>query len=201
MAEIRHHRWRNQHGISFYQAEQRISEAVNTIYSMGKMSALASVINRRDLEQLVQSKVKVKRRLPLGLDEPDYICYIAYIVHTIAQVYKAYPDATRVEFVVAEKQKVSTHLPQFHTDIRNFLADFDPKLETLLGDLIAAPMQSCLPLQMADLLCWHLQRYYAKTFDRTDESRIWKLTKERDGHLHQWERADLEQLAKGLGLI
>jgi hypothetical protein len=59
-------------------------------------------------------------------------------------------------------------------------------------------MELQLPLQAADLLCWHIQRYFAKTMDSVDHRRFDKLLYETNGYPDFWEREALEGLAKRL---
>jgi hypothetical protein len=200
MTDIRHYRWRNELGISYNESERRVSEAVRVLYSMGAMSALASVMKRSDLHEVFQKKRSGKQRIPTGFDEPDYLCYLGYITYTITEVYSRYPDVTQVNFVVSEKQNITKKLKAFYSALKDHFTQSESKLGSLLGDLTPGSMETCVPLQAADLLCWHLQRYYAKSFDRVEESRIWLLTKPRDGYTHEWERSELEELARGVGL-
>jgi Protein of unknown function (DUF3800) len=203
MREIRNEEWRNQHGISFNESENRISEAVRVLYSMGAMSAIASVIKREDLREVIHSKFKRKKNIPVGLDEPDYFCFLAYASFMLAEVYKRHPHAKKVNFIVSKKNKVTEHYQGFVETMKRYFGERQPELSALVGDLIPASMENVLPLQAADVLCWHLQRYYAdKGYrDRTMENRGWYLLKERDGHLHTWERSELEGVARGLGII
>jgi hypothetical protein len=202
MREIRDEEWRNQHGISFNDSENRISEAVRVLYSMGAMSALASVIKRVDLQEVIHSKFKRKKQIPVGLDEPDYLCFLAYASFVLAEVHENYPLATRVNFIVSRKNNVTEHYKDFVETMKQYFEQHQPELSSLVGDLIPASMEDLLPLQAADVLCWHLQRYYAEKGyrDRTIENRGWYLLKERDGHLHTWERSELEEFAVNLGL-
>lgn len=202
MSEIRRDEWRRQHRISFNDAEERVAEAVRVLYSMGPMLAVVSVIKRKDLQEVFHNRFKRKKQVPLGLDEPDYLCFIAYATILLAEVHRRYPVADRVNFVVSSKQKVTDRLSLFVEDMKQLLgANVHPELAPMLGKLVPGSMEDQIPLQAADLLGWHMQRYYARTLERVDESRLWMLTKERDGHTHEWQRPELEQLAERLRLI
>lgn len=200
MNEIRREDWRTQHKISFIEADRRTDEAVRVLYSMGAMSALASFIKRSDLSEVFHSKYKRKKQVPIGLDEPDYFCFLAYTCYVLAELHKRYPDADRVNFILSRKHKVTQRIIANHDDTKKQVAILMPELAPLLGGVFPAPMETKLPLQAADVLLWHLQRYYAKTYDRIDERRIWMLTKERDGYLHEWERSELEDMATKFGI-
>lgn len=200
MIDIRREEWQQRYKLSSNDAEGRVDEAVRVLYSMGAISAVASVVKRLDLEQVIHSKFKRKKNVPIGLDEPDYLCFNAYAIFTLGEVYRSYPEVERVDFVVSEKAKVSERLKGFYEPLRKWVSENYPELERVLGDLRPGSMEEEIPLQTADVLSWHLQRYYRGGFDRTIENRIWYLMKERDGHKHDWERTDLEGLAAGLGL-
>jgi hypothetical protein len=198
MKEMRRPEWRQQHAITFNDAETRIAQAILVLYGTGSMSALASVINRRDLQDVFHSKFKRKKQVPIGLDEPDYFCFVAYVAFVLGEVYRKYPDATKVNFVVSRKEPVTKRLNSLYKTIKDFFDQDRPYLSRLLGELIPASMEDELPLQAADLLGWHIQKYYANTFDRLEEGRIAMLVKDRDGYMHQWERSELEEMAKNL---
>jgi hypothetical protein len=200
MSEIRRPEWRATHSISSSEADWRTDEAVRVIYAMGAMSALASYIKRSELAEVFHSKYERKKQIPTGLDEPDYFCFTAYTCYVLGELRRAYPDAERVDMVVSRKQTVSHHIVQNHGDFKKHVATLMPDLAPLLGEVRPAPMETTLPLQASDVLLWHLQRYFAKKYDRVDERRIWMLTKERDGHLHEWERFELEEMAQKLGV-
>ena len=58
-------KWRAAHGIGFNEAENRISEAVRVLSSMGRISALGSVIRKGDLD-LFAKIFNWKTDIPLG---------------------------------------------------------------------------------------------------------------------------------------
>jgi hypothetical protein len=200
MVDIRSREWRKQQAITFNDGEERVSEAVRVLYSMGAMSALCSVIKRSELAEAIQSKFKRKNQIPIGVNEPDYICFLAYASYVLREVQRRHPETERVNFVVSKKENVSEHYRDFVRDIKRYLGLNSPERASLVGDLIPASMEDQLPLQAADVLCWHLQRYYTKNFDREIESRMWRLLKERDGHLHVWTKSELKEIAERLGL-
>jgi hypothetical protein len=171
MTDIRSRRWREEHSISLNDAENRVSEAVRTMYSMGSITAMASVIKRGDLYELVHSLYPIKKSIPIGIDEPDYACYLAFISVVLIRVHAIYPDVDLVNFVVSRKSKqITKGLNAVREVTKEFLKRLKPELYPLLGDLIPASPELQLPLQSADLLCWHLQRYYGGT--TTEQTRI-----------------------------
>ena len=135
-----------------------------------------------------------RKKLPIGIDEPDYFCFLAYSSTVVAKVSAMYPDAKKVDFVVSKKGKLTTRLQVFHEEMRRLM----PEYEDLIGELIPATMEERLPLQAADLLCWHIQRYYANTMDAVDQRRLAVLMHDLDGYPHTWERKDIEEFTENV---
>jgi hypothetical protein len=199
MTDIRSSAWRSENSVSFNDAENRVSEGVRILYASGSLTAMASVIKRRDITEIIHSLYPSKKKIPTGLDEPDYTCYMAYLAIMLIRVRAVYPDAALVNFVCSSKNKKITKGLKDVLDVtRAYLTDYRPERAPLLGGLVTASPPLQLPLQCADVLCWHLQRYYSGAFDRTEENRMWYLLKERDGAIHKWEREDLEVFVKAL---
>jgi hypothetical protein len=194
MTDIRSWRWRDSHGISHNEAEHRVEEAVRVIYSTGDLDAVASVIRRSDLYEIFP-KPKHKREKVVGFDKPDYVCYTAYIRIVLLRAHKLHPDATKVNFVFARKDEVIKDLRSIVDATRYSLNASESELAPLFGEFVPGEMEEIVPLQVADLICWHLQCYYRGGFERTDEDRMWYLLKERDGDLHKWSRERLAELA------
>jgi hypothetical protein len=124
---------------------------------------------------------------------------MAYAVFILAQVYKKWPEAKKVDFVVSRKQEVTHHLREFKDELQRFV---ESPLQDLVGELIPASMEDRIPLQSADVLLWHLQRYYAAGRDQykmnpVDRMRTAELIQNGnlDGKIHEWDKKDLEELA------
>ncbi len=192
MTEIRNKEWRSSYGLSFNDSEERISEAVRIMQSTGYMTGVMSLIKRSDLAEVVQNRFRRGKRVPLGLNEPDYFCYPAYFQAIAEQVHGRYPEADRIDFIVSRKQKVTHHLREFHGIVKRRI---EPHLAQLIGDFIPASMELQLPLQCADLLCWYFQRHYANTMDRIDEGRFAMLINDTNGTVVEWGRDSLEDFA------
>jgi hypothetical protein len=187
--------WQQRHGIGPNDAENRISEAVRVLASMGRMSALGSIIRKSDLDVFSQHFGK-KKKVPLGLNEPDYPCFIAYAVLVLAEVYKIDPSVERVDFVVSRKQKITHHLNGFKDDIKEWLETDYPFLASMVGGLIPASMEDQLPLQAADLLGWHIQRNAADRLDIIGYKRL-KALVDAPGTVFEWKRSHLEEILAG----
>jgi hypothetical protein len=204
MTEMRSRGWREDCRISRMQAEDRIDEAVSVIRATGSLYAIGSVILQADIKEVIHARFPNRKAVPPGLDEPDYFCHLAFFYMAINDVSKRYPDVEKINFFVAKKNKVITrNLEAFPEQVRSLLNAVPPHLSDLMGDILPADPDHFLPLQAADAISWHLQRYYGdkragREHDRTDEARMWRLLKEQDGQLNEWNREMLEELCSAL---
>jgi hypothetical protein len=142
---------------------------------------------------VIHAEYRKRGRKPdLGLDEPDYLCFLAYARITLEHALAACPSVSEVDFVVSLKGKTTDHVKTFHGELKRLV---EPPYKDLVGDLIPASMEKRLPLQAADVLCWHFQRFFGGRMNRIDEGRLARLG-DKIGKHHQWKREDLEHLAK-----
>jgi len=147
------------------------------------------------LQDLVKRKLR-DRGIPVsvGVDEPDYLCFLGYAEFTLGHIYKHHGNANKVNFVVSIKQKVTHRLGRFHEEMSRLIG---PPLDALVGDLIPARMEKQIPLQAADVLCWHLQRYWSGKADGVDKRRM-ALLGDKNGFLHEYTDSDLDGFADSL---
>jgi hypothetical protein len=200
MREIRTAAWRDRYHISFNDAEERVADAGRVINSFGNIAVMASTIQRSELKDIFHKGYKKLKNVPRGIDEPDYLCFIGYAASMIAQVRKKWPEATRVNFVVSRKKGVTHHIQTFRDELKRFIK---PPLQDLVGDLLPASMENVIPLQAADALLWHIQRYCAcgrdqGKMDASDGIHLAYFIQngELDGTIHAWDRGDLEKMAE-----
>jgi len=196
MVEIRDRPWRNEHGLSYYQGEQRVDEAIRVLYSTGSLFAYASVIKRCDLRETVQTKYTRRKYIPVGIDQPDYACFMGFAGALLEHFQGMLSDIDRVDFVISEKQCVSKNMGLILDTLK--LRVQEPVRASLIGNIRIGKMDTEVPLQAADVLCWHIQRYFSGVFDRTLEDRMWYLLKERTGVMHYWKREELEATSRDL---
>lgn len=199
MREIRRPAWRIKHHVSVNDAEERVSEAARIMDSFGDVAATSSMIHRKDLSDIYHSRYRRKKNVPLGLDEPDYLCFLAYAYNVIHLAHVKWKEAERVDFVVSRKKSISDHVREFKEDLAELL---QPPFKELVGDLLVVSMEDRLPLQAADVLLWHLQHYYACGQNQfkmrlPDRMRLAQLTHEGNmsGVIHEWKREELERIA------
>ena len=204
MTEIRSARWRAKHGISWWDAESRIDEAVRVIASTGSLSFIVSTLERKDLEETIQARFADRGEiLPEALKRPDYLPFLAYAEFTVAQLYRKRSDVSRVNFVAEEKEKVTHHLKHIHADLIRLV---ESPLKGRIGEFKPGRKETVVPLQAADLLCWHIQRYYVAAskagtslprLEPTDNRRFDKLMRT-TGYRHNYTSEDLRYMAEKL---
>ncbi|HEY6348970.1 MAG TPA: hypothetical protein VI636_06130 [Candidatus Angelobacter sp.] len=175
MTEIRSPKWRSQYGLSREQAEARVDKAFDVIDQMGSLFPISiSVDAGHVLDKFIEAKVVAssggKRKF-----EPDFICFLAYAYVVLSYVNTMHPAAEKVDFVVESKEVITKYIQEFHSSLSNALNYIGrPELIRLVGGLIPGGKER-LPLQAADLLCWHTARYHAKTMDAADGRRYAKI--------------------------
>jgi hypothetical protein len=171
--------------------------------SFGNIDAIVSTVKRSDMNEVFASRYD--KRVPVGIDQPDYPCFLAYASFMLAQVSRKWPEATKVNFFIERKKKISHHIMSFREELEEWV---EPELRPLVGDLTAVSRDLVLPLQSADALLWHLQRYYASgekqsRMDPTDAIRLAGLIQDGDldGMVHTWDRSELEAMAEKWEII
>jgi hypothetical protein len=99
MNEIRHESWRRDHRISDNDAQLRVSEAILLLTEPGRPEAGSSVILRADLEDVVHRKsLQYRKKIPIGIDEADYFCFMAYATTLVARLSVQHPEVHKVDF-------------------------------------------------------------------------------------------------------
>jgi Protein of unknown function (DUF3800) len=201
--EMKSRKFREEHGLTYNDSERRIDEAVRVIFSMGPMSAFAGELNKDEFSRVFRDIPKNElKRLPKVYKDPDYFCFMAYIMMLVSFVKHRYNDVELINFVVEPKQAIpSAELQSVIDAVRLRFAHDDPEYAPLVGNIVQASLKDQIPLQAADALCWHMQRYHyhrlnpeKKNMDRSDESRMWYLLKER----HGWSQMMEEELLRDM---
>ncbi|MGA8739918.1 MAG: hypothetical protein WB561_01885 [Terracidiphilus sp.] len=140
------------------------------------------------------------RRAPVNfvVDYPSFHGYV-YLVLTVLSLY---PKTEKVDFVIEKKREVFPAMHDFHEGLGESFRNIGlPRFAEIIGELIPGDKKR-IPLQAADLLCWHTQRFAASvrnptiTFSEVDSQRYAKLI--RLGTGHTWEREMIEELCDTL---
>ncbi|HEX4133330.1 MAG TPA: hypothetical protein VHY84_01815 [Bryobacteraceae bacterium] len=208
MTQMRSRAWRELHGLSDTSARRRTEEALRTIHGSGFVLPVASAINQTELREIIQDKFKnAGKKVPAGLDEPDYFCHLAFCYIALQDIAERFPDAEKVNFYFAKKRnKISANLITIAEHTRKWLERERPSLAPLMGSAIPAEPELFLPLQAADVICWYLQRYHTdyrkgKRFDYEFSDHLMVVIKEKFERLQLWTRESLESMAHGLDKI
>jgi hypothetical protein len=73
-------------------------------------------------------------------------------------VEKWHSDVEKVDFIVERNREITKHIQTFHSNIAFVLQQQErASLARLVGELIPAGKDR-IPLQAADVLCWHMGR-------------------------------------------
>jgi hypothetical protein len=90
--------------------------------------------------------------------EPDYMCFLGYAWVVLNYLDNFHPEAEKVDFVVEHKMGITKHIQEFHSHLSSDLKSIGSEsLGKLVGQLIPSGKER-IPLQAADVLCWHTGR-------------------------------------------
>jgi hypothetical protein len=199
MTDIRSRQWREKYGLSQSAADARVDEAFILIRSMGTLYPIGTHL---DAAHFRDRSAKLKVVVSTGgakSFEPDYICFLAYAVLVLDYLDKCHPEAEKVDFIVERKGDVTKHVQEFHSHMAKHLKILgSPSLSRLVGDLIPGD-KDCVPLQAADLLCWHSARSTSKTMDAPSQRRYAAIA-HNPGCLKELDRNLVGQLMSSLGV-
>ncbi len=108
-----------------------------------------------------------------------------------------HPHVEKVDFVVSNKKKITHHIVnEFRDEIRNLM---DPEDREIMGEVLPGDPIDRLPLQAADLICWHQQRMLAKKLTKVDLGHVRRL--KCPAARHEWKLAGLERIAEKFNLV
>ncbi len=192
MTEIRSRAWRAAHGLTEETAERRVDEAFLVI---DRVSSLRPISSRMDGGSF-RDKFKKKMRIASGAAKhfaPDYLAFIGYVFTVLGHVGDYFPDAEKVDFLVERKDGITDHVNEFYDDIQSSLNECgEARLGKLLGELIPGGKDR-VPLQAADVFCWHAYRREIGKLTEVDSQR-YKSFAYRRGQRQQWEDGMLAKL-------
>jgi hypothetical protein len=191
MTDIRSREWRETYDLSITDAERRVDEAFRIFKSTGRLHPITSQVS-------LEAHKKHLSSLTIGPTdpvEPDYMCFIWYAQIVIDWVSAYYPEADKIDFVVEQGDKaILRSITEFHGILRGSLEQDGRKAHAdLVGDLIPGGKDR-VPLQAADVMCWHERRRCAGMLSRSDHLRYDVLTRMK-GKRHRHSDADVEALA------
>jgi hypothetical protein len=159
MTEIRSRSFRERYGLSRLQADDRIDQAVDVIGNMGSMCALVIDVNSAHFRDEMKEVKFIAKSGGVKKYHPDYTCFITYVYAVLLFLDKWRPEVEKVDFVVERNGEMTKHIQTFHENMAENLSKTRkrPDLARLVGKLIPAGKDH-IPLQAADVLCWHMGR-------------------------------------------
>jgi hypothetical protein len=163
MVDIRSEAWRAKHGITRLQADEKVKRAIQIISQTDFICGYFAPISEPAYLKALQVFLDVGPKGEKNHSKIDYLCFVAYSLHLIKNLSAEHPDLRKVVFNISRKKIISHHL---QTDLYDamvaYLRTFNPAVAKLFGDVVPLIMENHMPLQAADVLCWHVQRLYAK---------------------------------------
>jgi len=170
MVEIRSRAWREKIGITKDEADEKVRRAVKLILSTAFLEPYIGTLNEVDYAALKKFFLKKGYSIPRHQGVADIPCFFTYAFSLIHNVAVNKPNVRRINFVISNKQNVEKYIQR---DVREamiaYFENTSPHLATLFGDVIPLSMVDHMPLQAADVLCWHLQRKILSVYTNEEE--------------------------------
>jgi hypothetical protein len=202
MTDIRSPRWRDQYGISKLDADDRIDSAIHLIDTMASLYPIGIRVDAGFLrDRFANIKVKTPRpNAKASAFEPDFTCFLFYSWIALNYLKLFHPDAEKLDFVVERNGAVTKHIQDFHSTLaENLGALGDASLADLVGEIVPGGKDR-VPLQAADVLCWHTARaQHPETMDSADRRR-YSILAHREGTYQEFTHEQISQMAKSLGV-
>ncbi len=198
MVDIKSPKWQKKYGLSETDVERRLDAAFELIDGT---NGLFPITYRLDAGHLktefadVKLLIRTEGGVALKKWQPDYVCFLHYALDALNYVNITYPDAKRLDFVVERNGPITKHIQRFHRSMAKALRELDrPDLAGLVGRLIPDGKDR-VPLQVADLLCWHTQASENNNLSFADGQRYKKIAN-RKGLLQDFTREQVTDFAK-----
>ena len=199
MTEMRSSKWREEHGITKDEADARIDAAIDVI---DKSQSLFPIGMNVDAGLVRDALRGMKIVHPAGGSaplDPDYVCFLGYSYLVLLYVAQTYPDVEKVDFVIERNGRITKYIQAFHAGLSQALQSLDlPHAARLVGEILPAGKDR-VPLQIADLLCWHTARA-RETMDELDSRRYAKLARRR-GINESLTPEQIKELASSLTIL
>ena len=196
MVDIRRPEWRAKFGLSQSDADSRVDAAFELIAATPSLTPVGMGLNSGHVYDTFTKKVGISSGAGKKF-VPDYVAFPGYVYAVLQFCHLQRPDAERVDFYIEKNGEITDHLREFYDGLpTSFNYIGQPQLIPLLGDLIPAGKDR-VPLQAADVLCWHTRRYSEGNLDAKGLKRYAEIAS-RIGP--QWNLPDgyLDELWKGI---
>ncbi len=195
MTEIRSRKFRDEHGLSRDDADSRLDEAIKLIEQLGSLRAILIGINAAHFRgKMSDTKFIAGTGGIKDYHHPDYLCFQAYVFSVLAYVEKWHSDAEKVDFIVERNGEITKHIQTFHSSIADVLQQLGKgSLARLMGELIPGGKDR-IPLQAADVLCWHMGRARNPETMDDDDIRRYNSLADIDGMRVPIEESDVNAI-------
>jgi hypothetical protein len=183
MTEIRDSGWCKENGLTWLQAQEKMDTAAMLIHQMGSLCPVTiganagTFLDAHGTKKIMENVAGTKGVRFLI----DHYCFNAYVWAVLNYVRIKYPEAEKVDFVIEYKKGVSEKIEQFYNTFDKSLAYVgQPELAKYMGELTAVSKQR-VPVQAADMLCWHVSRSDLGLLKGRDEERAATIFRGRHG--------------------
>jgi hypothetical protein len=173
MSEIWNAEWQDKYRILGRDAYWTVEEAVTVIYSMGSLYPITAGVTDRDFQTTLVEPLAQIGGFGEIIEDPDYLCFIAFAIMAIQYVSLKCADATRVDFLIERSDRTTSKIEGFHSHLAS-MTEKAPAVHRLIGQLIPKGKES-IPLQAADTLCWFVQREQAGLSSKADRRRLFMM--------------------------
>jgi len=160
MTDIRDPNWCNEHGLSWDEAQTKMDTAAILIDQMGSLypvtinSSGGAFLDAHGKKKVMES-VSGKKAARFLVDHHSFNVYVYTVLNYI---HAKHPDTEKVDFIVERKEGVFEKLKQFYDTLGDSISKIGhPELVKYLGELTPAGKKR-VPVQAADMLCWHASR-------------------------------------------
>jgi len=198
MTEMRRKSWREEQGLLVEEAERRIDEAIAVIEAAKFLFPIGVKVSGADMcEQFMPFRIKSPKRKGVVF-EPDFLAFLGYAMMALDFVSKENKDCEKLDFWVEQNGKITDYIKDFHADLNRAFTELGrPDLAKLVGELLPVGKER-MPVQAADVLCWHTAR--AQNPGKMDQPsyRRYERLSRKNGWLETLNRDTVQQLADSL---
>jgi hypothetical protein len=198
MTDIRSRTWREENGLSVEDADHRVDESIAILGAANFIYPIGVTVDGEDIcknlsSAKVTSPVRGSRKF-----EPDFLCFLGYAQMALISVARDHPECEKLDFVVERKKGTTEYIQDFHSAIGFFLKQLGrADLSELVGELIPSGKER-IPVQAADVLCWHTARAKNRASMDTKDIRRYEVLSVKNGWKHHIDSGLVELLAQSL---
>jgi hypothetical protein len=160
MTDLRDPEWLLEHDMTWEQAQDKMDEAAIVIDQMGSLYPIivnanaGAFLDAHGAKKIMESSKRNKGARYLV----DHFSFDVYVFTVLNYIHQKHPETEKIDFVVERKEGVFEKLKQLYDALKDGLEHINrPELIRYLGELIPSGKDR-VPVQAADMLCWHASR-------------------------------------------